>query len=101
MEAPTQEDKGHSGLGIASFIISILAFFVVILFFAIDASETTAGAGICGAAFANLVGIGLGIAGVAQGDRKKVFAILGLVFNVLAILGVVGLMLIGIAVVGF
>jgi hypothetical protein len=45
----------------------------------------------------HLLGIGLGIGGAFQGDRKKVFAILGISINILVILGVIGLVLLGLA----
>ena len=37
----------------------------------------------------------LGIIGLCQKDRRKVLAILGLVFNVLPVLGVIVLLIIG------
>jgi hypothetical protein len=42
-----------------------------------------------------LVAFGLGVAGAFQTDRRRVFAILGLVISVGSMLGVVLLMIIG------
>ena len=47
--------------------------------------------------FLAMVGIGLGIAGVCQRNRKAIFGIIGLVFNGLIILGGGCLVLIGMA----
>jgi hypothetical protein len=55
------------------------------------------GLGIIGGVLFAVVGAGLGIAGIVQKNRKKLFATLGLIFNALAVLGVVGLMIIGLA----
>jgi hypothetical protein len=57
----------------------------------------TAGCGIIVGMLMNIVGVVLGIVGLMQHDRKKVFAILGVTFNVLLLLGVGGLMVIGLA----
>jgi hypothetical protein len=99
----------HSGIGIASFIISlVIGIFFVILFL---------GAGFIGIAspetmynesvmiliglfailglFVCLTGIGLGIGGLFQKKRKKVFAALGLIFNVLVLFGVIFLIILG------
>lgn len=42
-----------------------------------------------------LIGIGLGIAGVLQKNRKIIFSILGLIFNATILLGVVVLIIVG------
>lgn len=105
-------DLKHSGLGIASFIISLLVG--VLLGGAIVAAgvmqvqrpgafgpespeAVVIGLGVCGGILAAVVGLILGIAGLCQNDRKKVFAVLGLVFNTLIILGVGCLFVIGLA----
>ncbi|TWU22907.1 hypothetical protein Pla52o_24390 [Novipirellula galeiformis] len=105
----------HSGFGIASFLISILvgigAFIVILLASFAEAStpeginEESAlalimGLSIFGMVGLNILGIGLGVAGVCQADRSRIFAILGLVFNGLVILGVIGLMAVGVAIGG-
>jgi hypothetical protein len=92
----------HSGLGIASFMLAIgagLMMAVLVVFAAaIDASHPGAldadapsgkalVGGVCFALLLALAGVGLGIAGVSQTKRKTVFAIIGLVFNGLIVLG--------------
>jgi len=100
----------HSGFGIASFIIS-LVIGVTELFFVIIAGvlEVTTTGGIdeesavviilgllmIGGLVVSLVGTGLGITGLVRKNRKKVFSILGLVFNGMIILGLITLMIIG------
>jgi hypothetical protein len=100
----------HSRLGIASFMISMAIIgFVFFLFFLIfifaviapDIAQTnqnvalTIGALFLFAFTASLVGVGLGAAGISQVNRQKVFSILGLVFNLLIIAGIILLIVIG------
>ena len=100
----------HSGLGIASFMISmvIIGFFLFLFFLAVifavaapDLADTNPiyvrilGAFLMIASLANLAGLVLGIAGMRQIDRKKVYPILGLVFNLMIIAGMIMLMIIG------
>jgi len=100
----------HSGLGIASFMISMVIIgFVFFLFFLIvilaviapDLSQTnstmirTLGTFLMLSSLASLVGVGLGVAGLKQINRKKVFSILGLVFNLMIIAGMIMLIVIG------
>jgi len=102
----------HSGLGVASFILSIAIgvfdFLVVALAGLMEASTPGGmdeesviaiiiGLFILGGLAANLAGMGLGIAGLAQRDRKKVFSVLGLAFNTAIVSGIIGLMVIGAA----
>lgn len=102
------ETLKHSGLGIASFIISIISG--VILWGCIITSTivevTTIGgmsdivAGLLGlliifGGFLCVIGIGLGISGVIQKNRKKVFSILGIILNFTSILIIIGLMILG------
>jgi len=97
----TQVKSQNSGLGISSFILSIVAFFMqifVYIFITIkqfsdpqwleQKSIGTALIGLLmiGSIFIVLVGIGLGIAGVLQKEKRKTFSILGLVFNLLMII---------------
>jgi len=101
----------HSGLGIASFIIALLQGFLTLVVVLIAGVLAAAGpqqdnevgfmivgllvlAGI----FTHCVGAGLGIAGLVRKNRKKVFAVLGLILNAMALLMVLLLMLIGVAV---
>ncbi len=100
----------HSWLGISSFVISIIGGFAMLLLFGVagymemstpggidENSAVTAVVGLLLFALigVHLVGTGLAIGSLTQKDRKKVFAVLGLVFNVLVIFGTVALMLIG------
>ena len=92
----SMEQQKHSGIGIASFILSLLgpAFFLllVIVASALEAStpggmdENSAAAGILGISLIavviiSIVSFFLGIGGLLQADRKKVFSVLGLVFS--------------------
>ena len=92
-------EQKHSGLGIASFALSLLMsagiFFIIMAAGVIETArpggldENSPAAVVIGlivlaAGFANLVAMGLGIAGLFQKDRNKVFAILGTCFATLA-----------------
>ncbi len=100
----------HSGLGIASFILSVAIgvfdFVVVALAGMVEASTPGGmdeesviailiGIFILGGLAANFAGVGLGIAGLVQRGRKKVFSVLGLSFNAALVFGIIGLMIIG------
>ena len=95
-------DLKHSKLGIASFLLSCAAFactFLLIAFAMIASLARHApqdarqlghmlfALGLFALVFANLVSLGLGIAGLCQAERKKLFAVLGTVFACLQILG--------------
>ena len=105
-------EKKHSGIGITSFIMSIaggvLTFILVVIAGVMEASapggmnEESVGAvlvGLClfGFMFLCLVALGLGIAGLCQQDRNKIFAILGTIFSAMTIIGTIGLVIIGLA----
>lgn len=92
----------HSRLGIASFCLAVVGGMIVLIMLAVagileystpgilddDSAESMmVGAGLIGAGLVLLVGVGLGIGGLCDSRRKKVFATLGLVLNVLALLG--------------
>ena len=100
----------HSGIGIASFIISIVnGLFLFLLTAIAGIIETTTPGGmneesptaiVVGLLLflglgLNLVGTGLGIAGVMQKNHKRIFAVLGLVFNLGVIILVIAIMTIG------
>ena len=100
----------HSGVGIAAFIISLLMGFITFIVVVIAGVLETSSPGgidqnsvaaavvgllIIGCILVQLVALGLGIAGLVQKNRKKLFAILGTVFSGMTLLGVVFLMLIG------
>jgi len=106
-----QEQK-HSGLGIASFIISIVSgtciFLIIVIGAVMEASipggidEESAGAVMLGLflfAFlsGDLLALGLGIGGLLQKDRNKIFAILGTVLSVVSLVGTIFLMILGFA----
>ncbi len=105
-------EQKHSGLGIASFITSIIAGILIFLLIAVagvmEAStpggmdEESAGTIVVGLlliAFlgASLVALGLGIGGLMQKERKKIFAILGTVFAAVSLVGTISLMILGLA----
>ena len=106
---PPVEPK-HSGLGIASFIISILSGILMCLAIGgATAAAYSASGGVQGNTsllaalglsmfcllFACVVSLGLGIGALFQKNRKKIFAILGVVFAIVVILGWVALEIIG------
>jgi len=100
----------HSGMGIAAFITAVCGA-VLMLGLVVIAGiiETTTpggmeetsmsailvGLGLMLTALMQLVAFGLGIAGAVQADRRRVFAVLGLVLSISSMLGVVLLMVIG------
>ncbi len=109
---PPMEAMKHSGVGIASFIMSILLGIFMFLLIAIAGlmaaeaggamDEESMGAVILGlfllaALGLEVVAIILGIVGMFQKQRKKVFAILGIVFSGLTLVGVVFLIIVGLA----
>jgi len=77
-------EKKHSGMGIASFIISLVMLFIQILIYNFSTthgySDSLAALFFC-LSIANLVGVGLGIAGLAQKGRKRIFSGLGTTLN--------------------
>jgi hypothetical protein len=102
----------HTGVGIASFIISVISGLMLIVLVIIagvmeasspdglDEESTDAiivGLGLIGFMFGALLGLVLGIVGVFQSRRKKIFAILGMLLGGLTFFGVLGLMVIGLA----
>ena len=100
----------HSRLGIASFALSIIsgiAIFVLVVCAAVmvskgvsDDSPTAIVLGLLMLGFMGLafVSLCLGIAGLIQSQRKKVLAILGTVFSAVILIGIISLMVIGLAV---
>jgi hypothetical protein len=103
-------EQKHSQFGIASFIISLLAaaalcatlVFSILLPNFLDSSvrptsliNSMVGIVFCGFVLVGFVGIGLGIAGLFEKNRKPVFAILGIVFSSATVLVMVGQYIIG------
>ncbi len=105
-----QSEQKHSGIGIASFIVSIVAgilIFILIVIAGIMESSThggvnkesaqmiTLGLLIIAMLFVDLIALGLGIGGLCQKGRKKIFALLGTLFSAVAIVGTIFLIIIG------
>ena len=106
-------DESHSGLGIASFVISMIAaiaIFLSILVAVFLESSTPGGvdeesraAILVGTSIVvflagSLVALLLGIAGLFQRDRIRFFAVVGILISAITILGTAGLLLAGMAV---
>lgn len=104
------EPLKHSGLGIASFVLALLSglmIVVVVVIAGVIEASTPGGMdeqsgeaiaiGLSLFAFLGgaLVSLGLGVAGLIQGGRKKLFAVLGTVFSGLALLFTLALFVIG------
>ena len=103
---------GHSKLGIASFTIAMISGLLfwgsIVLAIVLEESgaslseielqEMILGLVLMLVAFVNLVGTGLGIAGVMSKTKKRVFAILGIVFNVMTILIFILFMIVGLTI---
>lgn len=99
----------HSGMGVASFTLSMVAGLGLLVIFAIagvaesrpggldEASPLATAIGLLAllAALANLVALGLGIAALVQAGRSKIFATLGTVFASTTLLGSLVLVLLG------
>lgn len=100
----------HSGLGIAAFVISLVAGIGMFLVFVIagmmqlrmsgglsehKGAVMMVGVVVIGLFLTNLVGTGLAIGGLCQKERRKIFPILGLVFNSVIVFGVLVLMIVG------
>lgn len=102
----------HTGVGIASFILSLISGFMLLVLVVIagvmeasspegmdeESMEAIAvGLGLIGFMFGSFLAFVLGIVGLFQSRRKKLFAILGMLFGGLTLFGVLGLMAIGLA----
>ena len=103
----------NSGFGVASFIMSIVIGLLILVLFAVAGviSASTPGgmdkqsvqAVIIGLSilvllFLALVAMVLGIVGLLQKERKKLFAILGTIFSSLTLIVAVGVMILGLVV---
>ncbi|MBN2164142.1 MAG: hypothetical protein JXR25_05395 [Pontiellaceae bacterium] len=104
------EAKRQSGIGIASFIISTLSgflMFVMIIIAGVMESSRLGGIdeesyaavilgfSIIGFLILSLLSLGLGIGGLVQANRIRVFAILGVAISALTIVGTLSLMAVG------
>jgi hypothetical protein len=102
----------YSGLGIASFVMSLLIGIGLFAMFVVaGVMEATTPGGIpensgvavvvglmiIGLVMLDVVALLLGVAGLCQANRRKLFAALGLVFSLAIALGTVGLIAIGMA----
>lgn len=100
----------HSGPGIASFVISLVTgilLFVLIVMAAVVSVGTQGrqveespvmlilGLAMLALVLVDLVALGLGIGGLCQKDRQKIFAILGTAFSTLTLLAVILLLILG------
>jgi hypothetical protein len=101
----------HSGVGVASFILSMLCgvgvFLLIVMAVIIEQSDPGVlmderspqamllGLGVLACGTGSLVGVILGIVGLSQSSRKTLFAVLGMVFNAMVLLGLALLCLIG------
>jgi hypothetical protein len=106
---PSPLEKQHSGIGIASFGISIVVGCLMMALLCVGAvlaahripgertypGQTIVGLVIIFLGAVDVVAIGLGVAALCQTTKNRLFGILGLVFSSLTIAGVVGLMIIG------
>jgi hypothetical protein len=107
-----EETLKHSGLGVASFILSIVGivgFFVLLIVAGVLENSIDGGVGaddavaiVIGLLYFLIIGIalvalGFGIAGLCQKNIKKLFAILGVIFAVGLLLFAVLIMIIGVA----
>lgn len=102
-------DKSHSGLGITSFILSLLIWLGVVgLMIAAVVSEPSElgddsplaigiGVGVVLLGLLALLGICLGIACLLQSEHKRVFGVLGILFSILAITLTIGLTMLGLS----
>jgi hypothetical protein len=113
MPPPALADhRRHSRFGIASFVLSLVAglalFAMIVAAGVIGASNPDGidenapaiialGIGILAGMGGHIVGLGLALAGLFERDRYKIFTMLGLCFNLLALLSIGGLMIIGMA----
>ena len=101
----------HTGLGISAFVISLLASGLMVIAFVMAAAleaqhgglnEDSPGAIVLGlflvlSGLGQLLALGLGIAGMLQANRNKLFGVLGTVCAATALVGGGLLMLLGLA----
>ena len=105
---PASEEK-HSGIGIASFIISIVVGCLMLAVIGVGSmfaahrvpgermypGQTLVGLAIILLTAVDVIAIGLAIAALCQSGKNRLFGILGLVFSGLTVIGVLGLIIIG------
>ena len=100
--------RGHKGLGIASFVIGVICLITVMALVvtagvvtnagrATPAFNTIMGLSMISVVFIDLVGVVLGIFGVANRSSKKVYPVLGLILNVVVVALFTALMIVGLS----
>lgn len=104
------EEQKHSGLGVASFVTSLISGVLIFLLLAVAGvmeastpggiSEDSASAMVVGLLLfvflgVALVALGLGIGGLVQRDRKKIFALLGSIFSVATLICTIAIIALG------
>ena len=110
---PGQREMPHSGLGIISLLIGVLAVVMDFIVFVMSAmslnsegvstlDETSSAAMVIGllaifAWFLNFMGAVLGLIGLFQSERKLMMAFCGLVLNGLVGIGMLGVLLLGLS----
>lgn len=109
-QPPPLPSLKHSGLGLASFVLSVVtagAMFVVFLIAGVVAVSQPGGLDekspvaviiglfLVGLIVMELIALGLGISGFLQRQRKVVFAVLGTVISAITIFGTIALIVIG------
>ena len=100
----------HSAFGIASFVISLMAGIGESLLLVLSGilyastggdldsrSSMLVGLGclIIGGILLGFIGAALGIVGLVEKERKRVFAILGLIFSAVIVIGVLAVIVVG------
>lgn len=102
--------RKHSGLGITSFVLSLISGFAavatVVTLGVLEASSPDGvseeaplvialGLGILAELGLAIIGAGLGFGGLIQPNRHRLFPVIGLAFNLVIVLGVFGLFVLG------
>jgi len=100
----------HSGFGISSLIISSISGIAIFVIFVVAAvmevstpggiegnpmGAIIVGSSIIGMIILSLLALGLGICGLFQKERKKIFPIIGTVFSSFTVLSILSLMIVG------
>lgn len=103
-------ERRHSGVGIASFITSVISGLAIFgLVVAAGVLEETTPGGVdeesvaaivlglflLAFCFTSFIALGLGIGGCFHKNRKKVFAVLGTLFSALTLIGIVSIIALG------
>ena len=103
----SMQPEQHSGLGITSFILGMLSACLMVACFLVagvlesqpggiqDQAATLVGSGMIFVFFLCFVAAALGVAGLFQDNRKRVFAGLGLALSVVTVGGSFALLLLG------